>query len=287
MHVGQQRLRLLLNLLFPTRQFSNETIQKICKNCKTCIERQRLCAANAIGNAMIPSRPNEIISIDHFTPFGNVVSLHNKSTIMTIKDHFTKLITLVPCRGYGHQEIVDALRVYFSMNGVPSMIRLDNALVSDSMKNFFTKLNVKMNPTPVQRPQANGQVERIHRDLRKIFNELLTSLKVPINRWVEIVPVAANIVNSTPHWVTKFAPSELHFGRLTTDLGTINDKKLKEKYKIVKERLLKQQKQQNRPAKGPFPTVLLQPGDPVWAYLTGEEPVKAKIIKDFGDFPRI
>jgi len=38
--------------------------------------------------------------------------LHNKSTLLTIKDSFTKFVTLVPCKGYGHQEIIDALRLY-------------------------------------------------------------------------------------------------------------------------------------------------------------------------------
>ena len=112
MHVGQQRLKLLLNLLFPTRQFNNDIINKVCKQCKKCVERKKLAAACAVGKMYIPSRPTEVIHIDHFTLYSNVLSLHNKSTLLTIKDSFTKFVTLVPCKGYGHQEIIDALRLY-------------------------------------------------------------------------------------------------------------------------------------------------------------------------------
>jgi len=169
------------------------------------------------------------------------------------------------------------------MNGRPSIVRLDNALVSDAMNNFLNKLNIEMKPTPVLRPQTNGQIERVHRDLRRIFNDLLESLKVPKNRWVEVVPLVSNIVNNVPHSTTKFAPSELQFGRITADIGPITDKILKEKYKKVKERLEAQQSRQVKASAGPFSEVTLDIDEPVYAFLTGNEPIKAKVIKDFGN----
>jgi len=94
LHLGQRRLRLLLNLLFPNYQFSGDIIAKICKKCKICVERQKLLAASSINKMALPSRPNEIVHIDHFTPYAGVTSVDDKTTILTIKDAFSKFVCI-------------------------------------------------------------------------------------------------------------------------------------------------------------------------------------------------
>ena len=53
-------------------------------------------------------------------------------------------------------------------------------------------------------------------------------------------------------------------------------------YEDIYIRLQKQQRNQGKESKRPFPENELSKGTPVWAYLTGGEPIKAEIILDAG-----
>ena len=284
LHLGQRRLRKILSLLFPLHHFGNELLQKVCKSCSICAERQRLASKGSVGKMYIPSRPNEVIHLDHVTPFPNVASINKKTTILSMKDSFTKFVTLVPCRTYSHVEIVDALRTYIGTHGRPTTIRVDNALTSHELERFCNLMNIKLQPTPIYRPQANGQIERIHRELRRYIKDTLQAMDMPLTRWVEVIPFVMNIINSTPHTTTGYTPEELQIGRYTQDVAPPPQKELLDKYRQVKIKLEKLQDLQSKPVAGPFPTNLLKKGDKVFIVIPEKHTnVPAEVIKDFGE----
>ena len=81
LHAGQNRLRLLLNQLYPSTKFSDEAIKLICNSCKRCVEAQRLAPGARVDKVPLPTRPNETWSMDHFTPYPGFHSLHRKKTV--------------------------------------------------------------------------------------------------------------------------------------------------------------------------------------------------------------
>jgi len=283
MHLGQKRLRMVLSLLFPLHHFGNELLQKVCKDCRICTTRQKLASKSSIGRMLLPQRPNEILHIDHVTPFPNVTSINKKITILSIKDSFTKFVSLVPCRGYQHVEIVDALRSYFGTHGIPAIIKMDNALTSSELENFCKSFGVKVSPVPIYRPQSNGQVERVHRDLRRYIMDTLTALDLPKTRWCRAIPTVMNIINATPHSVTGYAPEELQLGRNTADFNPHLKKELQDKYRRVKIKLEQAQDRSVKESAGPYPSTLLNKGDCIWIQIDNKEPIKAIVLKDFGN----
>jgi len=182
--------------------------------------------------------------MDHFTPYPGVKSMDGKNTILSIKDSFSKFVTLIPCRTYAHVEIVDALRTYVGTFGSPLMIIVDNALTSQELERFCDISDIKLLPTPVARPQANGQVERIHRDLRKYFSDILAAMDLPVYRWTEVVSIVTGLINSIPHSVTLHPPEELQIGRFKDHRIPIS-KEVANKYKQVQTRLQNQQSKPN------------------------------------------
>ena len=283
MHLGQRRLRSILNLLFPNLHFSNDILQKICKQCPVCVKRQRLAAANTTDKMLLPNRPNQIIHIDHFTPFSDVRSVHNKVTILSIKDSFSKYVTLVPCRSYSHSEIVDILRFYVGTHGKPAIIKADNALTSQELERFCDVNNIKLAPTPVARPQANGQVERVHRELRRYIDDTLKALELPNNRWAEVIPTVMNLINSVPHTITGYSPESIQIGRYTADYTAPLSKEIKDKYVKIHRRLELQQNRYTKDSKGPYPNTLLKKGDKIFVHTNADKPVRATVLRDFGN----
>jgi len=89
-------------------------------------------------------------------------------------------------------------------------------------------------------------------------------------------------MNSLTHTITQYPPCILQLGRHISDNAKLSNKELEDKYRQVRIRLEKQQLNQVKKTAGPYPCEELAKGTDVWLYLRGEEPVKAKILHDFG-----
>ena len=278
LHVGQKRLKKILEKLYPSKKFSVEKISEVIKNCPKCVERQRLMAENSVGKTVVPDRPGQILNIDHFTPFPGVTSLHKKKTILSIKDAFSKHYSLVPTKTYAHSELIEALRWYFSIFGCVEVIRLDNALWSEEVKRFGIENGTKIIPIPVYRPQSNGSVERIHRDLRRYFEDVIEAEDINRNQWVSIVHKVVHIANSIPHSTTGFSPDEIQ--TLSKNPG----KEQLEIFKLVKERIINSQQKTAKESSGPFPKMTeVKPGQKLWAWLNGKQ-VPCICMSDHGHY---
>jgi len=277
LHAGTKRLKMVLQSLFPKKTFTEEIINKTLKNCDRCASQQRLLNANKIGKMVIPKKVGQIVAIDHYTPFPQVTSLHKKKTILSVKDIYSKFVSLFPMRSYGHGEIVEMLRIYIQQQGDFEVLRLDNALDSQEIKSFCIENGILLIPTPIYRPQANGQVERLHRDLEKYFRDMMKVLGLTMNRWYQVVHRVVVLINSIPHSVTKMAPKEIQ--HLSNDKS---DPKIKAKHEEIYQRLEKQQNKQVSEKTGPFPKTTLPAKTKVWIW-TKTSKIPAIVISDCGD----
>ena len=103
------------------------------------------------------------------------------------------------------------------------------------------------------------------------------------------MPLAAQIINSTPHSITKFAPEALHFGTWKNDLFPESNQNeqlgspAQRMWRTATERMnhAKNQKYTIDQPKN-YPVVTLKEGEAVWANLNGKL-VKATVVSDLGD----
>ena len=149
-------------------------------------------------------------------------------------------------------------------------------------------MGINVLPTPVYRPATNGQVERVHRDLRQLIPLALEQYNFPSNRWSDILPIVANWVNTNVHSTTKFPPELVQLGRSTLDafdpsnckyhFGNLNELWLRVKENITKA----QEANRHDPPTGTVHTEL-KAGDKVWAFLKdAKDPVPAEVLVDKG-----
>jgi len=206
-------------------------------------------------------------------------------TVLSLKDSFSKFVCLHACKTYSHYEITNVLSNYIAIFGAPQNIRCDNALISKELESFCKRFNINLKPTAVYRPQSNGQIERIHREVHKILADLTQKLSKPRNRWCELIPLVANVINNSPHTVTKFCPSDLQLGRLTGDnVNSTNfSNRTAEIFKAVKQRLERARDNQTKEIKGPFKRCSLESGTKVWLFLNKTGPIKGVVVSDLGD----
>lgn len=111
---------------------------------------------------------------------------------------------------------IQALHETFCRYGIPESIRSDNGpqFVSESLQSFCKEFGIELRKTTPYWPQANGEVERANRSLKKRLQISQESSKVD---WRWDLRMYLLMYNSTPHSTTGVAPSALMFGRVLRD----------------------------------------------------------------------
>ena len=218
---------------------------------------------------------------------------HNRleqfTTILSLKDVFSKHVTLFPCRTKTHDETAEHLRTYLMIMGANTIesIRADNFFRSEGvLKDLAAEFDFQWNFSPVLRPQANGQVERIHSDLRTLIPWIMEKLKIAEHNWSDATHHAAMIMNSVPHSRHGHPPELVQFGSVTNGLcldpSTPLSKEIRQLWKDVKTKLGACGQDQVKGIAGPFKQMMLKTGDKVFAILSKNVAVKARVLHDFG-----
>jgi hypothetical protein len=93
--------------------------------------------------------------------------------------------------------------------------------VTKAILNYF---NTKLHTTAAYAPYANGQAERVHRELNSYLTIYSNSIGTD---WVEFLPPLCHSLNTKVHSSTGFSPYFLHFGRHPHQTWRFEDKKSK------------------------------------------------------------
>lgn len=144
---------------------------------------------------------------------GPLPSGHN---LLVLVDYFSRFIEVIIMREITAKLTVQALHETFCSNGIPETLRTDNGpqFVSELLSQFCTEHGIRLVRTTPYWPQANGEVERANRALKKRLQISQESTKAD---WKWDLRTYLLLYNSTPHSTTGVAPSALMFGRVLRD----------------------------------------------------------------------
>ena len=288
-HCGAERLYDLLqglNNLFVVP--SREACRNLLRNCPHCAKLRPLVNANKSNPLPVPIRPRMTIAIDHWEPHGKLRDRFNYQSVFEVKDLHSKFVTLFPCVTKSHKEVISHLSLYLQLNPGITKCVADNAFKGVLIDQFFDENGITKIHSPAYRPSSNGQIERVNRELNKLILQLEDDLKVPVNEWSRVIPLAAQIINSTPHSITRLPPAILHFGCHTNKFlpdsdGTGASQSQHDMWSLAFKRMEKARKlKSTNPQPQNYPKVDLEPGQKVWVNLNGNF-IRAEIIKDHGD----
>lgn len=169
-------------------------ILKCVSECPECqLERE----SRKTGLREEVSRPEEVwqqVSIDHITKLPRT---GGKDSILVIQDQFSGMIHLkaVTEKESAAKVWQDCKETVWKLHGYPREIRTDRGTVftSRSWKEFQEREGINQNKTTAYHPQANGQVERANREVKKYLRKYVNENQ---NNWPELLSMIEYVLNT-------------------------------------------------------------------------------------------
>jgi len=135
--------------------------------CLQCILSKRPSGKQAglLNPLPIPSRPFEVLHVDHVGPF--VTSSKGNTCILVVADRLSKYARLFAEKGPSAKCVLTDLKHFFLERGLPRRIISDRgtAFTSRVFGQFCEKNGISHTLSSPRHPQTNGQVERVNRIL--------------------------------------------------------------------------------------------------------------------------
>ncbi len=216
-HSGVDKVVQLIHQTFWFLKMKNYVSQhtRQCVNCtfvKCLAERQQ-----GMLNPIPPGqRPFAIIHIDFLGPF--VPSSRRHSELLVIVDNFTKFIRLRSCPSCSTVYVLKYLEEFVNNFGWPYCVITDRGrcFTASAFVNFCALNHIRHTLNSSQRPQSNGQVERINPILISLVTSISTVLQIDGDK---ILNVAQKCINWCPSKSTGKLPFEMLYGYIPTKHG--------------------------------------------------------------------
>lgn len=188
-------------------------------NCLQCISYSAKSgkAEGEIHNIPKSNVPFQTIHIDHYGPVDRNTS---KKYLLVVIDSCTKFVKLYATKTTNTKEVITSLKEYFRYYSRPKCIISDrgSSFTSNEFNSFLSDNNIKHIKIATGSPQANGQVERVNRNLGPMIAKL-SSNECTWNKTIELVELS---LNNTIHRMINAHPSIMLFG--VNQRGNVIDK---------------------------------------------------------------
>lgn len=210
-HLGVEKTvsTVMYNYWFPNLK---QKVERYIRNCLKCLSYspttgRREGLLHSIDKGKLPF---DVVHIDHYGPIDKKHKI--KQYILTIIDGFTKYVRLYATKTVSSPEVILCLKDYFRCYSRPRVIISDRgtAFTAQEFQNFLTDQSIRHVLVATGSPQANGQVERVHRTLTPMISKLVDNSKGKY--WYKILPEVEFALNNSINKTTEETPSILLFG---------------------------------------------------------------------------
>ncbi|XP_057310511.1 uncharacterized protein K02A2.6-like [Hydractinia symbiolongicarpus] len=256
-HQGQVRTkqRLRKKVWWPRMGFSVEAHIKSCHGCQVTAGAQ---IKTPVVMTEIPDSAWLMLGCDLCGPFPTGEHL------LVCIDYYSRYPEVEIIRRITAANIVDKLRKMFCRYGAPEIIVTDNGPQFRSNTDFATlmkEFGVEHRKVTPYHPEANGEVERFNRNLKKTIQAAIAENQ----NWRTALQNYLLAYRTTPHATTGATPAELLFNRPVKDklpASTTSSKNtmsvVKNRDRIQKERIAKYADKRNNAR-----SHVIQPGQKV------------------------
>ena len=190
-------------------------IREYVESCPTCqLEKtDHTLKKGNLQSLAIPEAKWQEVSVDFITDLPT--SSDGEDSIMTVVDHATKMVHLIPCKKT--TTTGKAARLYWQhvvkLHGVPQAIHTDRGaqFVGRWWREIWMLLGTKLRFGTAYHPQSQGQVERMNAVVSQTLRCLMTDVP-DLSRWRDYLPTVEMVVNSLPNRSTGYSPFFLMYG---------------------------------------------------------------------------
>ncbi|KAM7281316.1 uncharacterized protein ISCGN_006398 [Ixodes scapularis] len=206
-HIGHQGISKTKALMkrkvwFPHLDSMVQTTLKNCMACQATIQHQH---SDPVAIPSKPNQPWEALSLDFAGPFPN------GKYIMVLMDDTSRYPLVAVLSSLAAPTVITNLMKIFSTFGIPKVVKTDNGPPFQSLdfKNFADSLGFRHQRITPCWPQANGEVERFMRTLKRF----LQATTLENSTWTSELSKFLMAYRATPHSTTGKTPFEVLFGR--------------------------------------------------------------------------
>jgi len=184
-------------------------IEKWVRECKGCsIGKPGVVQKPSYESIPIPDQQFEHVHVDLVGPLPCTSA--GQRYILTVIDRTTRWPEAAPLSGISAQEVTDCfLATWVARFGVPRTVTTDcgTQFTSSTWKCMCERLGILHNTTTSYHPQANGIVERMHRQLKEALRA-----RGAAHDWVEHLPFVLLGIRASPKQLAKVSAAEATFG---------------------------------------------------------------------------
>jgi hypothetical protein len=187
----------------------NADISQWCKECQLCSRgKASNQAAAAVQPIPVPQHRFSHIHVDLVGPLP--VSAAGFTYLFTMIDRSSRWLEAVPLKTMDAAACVDALTsVWIARFGVPTTLTSDRGtqFCSELWNNMCRRLGIHHIRTTAYHPQANGMLERAHRQLKEALRARLAG-----DRWPDHLPWVLLGLRAAPKDTSGISSAELVYG---------------------------------------------------------------------------
>jgi transposase InsO family protein len=184
-----------------------------CRECQACqrskVTRQPVADVQPIA---VPSQRFSHVHVDLVGPLPT--SRHGMRFLFTMIDRASRWVEAVPLRAMDTATCVEAfISTWVTRFGVPALLTSDQGrqFVSAAWQRLCSELGIRHITTTAYHPQANGMIERVHRQLKDCLKARLAGPD-----WPDHLPWVLLGLRSTPRDADARSSAELVYGAQLT-----------------------------------------------------------------------
>ena len=200
-----------------------EEVHTFLNGCLLCAKTQGgKVKPRPLGRALSGKQPGESLHMDYLSlteAWENIEGPEPCSKgILVAKDGLSGYVLLSAASKFDSSQTETSAVQWASIFGVPEILvtdggtHFDNRIIQSLCKRFRTKHHI----TTAYAAWANGAVERVNREIVKLFRVLLAETGLPKAEWPRLLPLVQSILNQQPSRIRAgLTPSQVMMGRVT------------------------------------------------------------------------
>jgi len=168
---------------------------KGCIHCLSTLQGKKI--PRPFGPAVHGTYANDLVQFDflEIAPGRDGVKY-----ILMVRDDFSSFCWLFPFANANSANTCEALLEWCSTFNVPSMFMSDQGthFKNEVLRRLCRALRVPHHFTLPHTPWSNGAVERLGREVLRVFRATASELRMPFSDWPDLVPLVQSSLNNSP-----------------------------------------------------------------------------------------
>ena len=190
-------------------------VERFCRQCLHCRTDGPDIIPRPLGSALHGTKPNQILHYDFMHIGGSEQYTGNQvAYVLVIKDDFSGYVQLFPCKYADSTSAVNGLLAWYSNFGIPDTHVTDGGshFKNEVIKELNRLTQTKHHFTHAYVPRANGTVEIVNRQLRKLIRIWNSEFQLTIMEWPKLIPLLQYVVNFSKSSIHGHTPGHVFGG---------------------------------------------------------------------------